>query len=149
MAWNFLKKIIGVKEKPAEKILPQEVLPMAQPAPITPAPTPKAEISVKEKSQKSDAEIEKEVRELSPAMLSHVKDPVMREKIKSLAKKMLKDGVDIKSERQIKNWIKSHPEEVAPPATAPKIETYRRDEPKIGRNDPCPCASGKKYKKCC
>jgi len=24
-----------------------------------------------------------------------------------------------------------------------------RDTPKIGRNDPCPCGSGKKYKKCC
>jgi preprotein translocase subunit SecA len=28
------------------------------------------------------------------------------------------------------------------------IKTVRRDEPKIGRNDPCPCGSGKKYKKC-
>jgi len=28
-------------------------------------------------------------------------------------------------------------------------EPYRRTEPKIGRNDPCPCGSGKKYKKCC
>mgnify|MGYP000084270168 CR=1 FL=1 len=27
--------------------------------------------------------------------------------------------------------------------------TYQRDTPKIGRNDPCPCDSGKKYKKCC
>ncbi|MBI4367982.1 MAG: SEC-C domain-containing protein, partial [Candidatus Omnitrophica bacterium] len=27
-------------------------------------------------------------------------------------------------------------------------ETYRRDQPKVGRNDPCPCGSGKKYKKC-
>ncbi len=27
--------------------------------------------------------------------------------------------------------------------------TVRREEPKIGRNDPCPCGSGKKYKKCC
>jgi len=27
--------------------------------------------------------------------------------------------------------------------------TYRREQPKIGRNDPCPCGSGKKYKKCC
>lgn len=26
---------------------------------------------------------------------------------------------------------------------------YRRDAPKVGRNDPCPCGSGKKYKKCC
>jgi len=24
-----------------------------------------------------------------------------------------------------------------------------RDEPKVGRNDPCPCGSGKKYKRCC
>ncbi len=31
--------------------------------------------------------------------------------------------------------------------SAPK--TVVRDEPKVGRNDPCPCGSGKKYKKCC
>jgi uncharacterized protein len=30
-----------------------------------------------------------------------------------------------------------------PKPTAPKAA------PKIGRNDPCPCGSGKKYKKCC
>ncbi|MGK5089519.1 YchJ family metal-binding protein [Bdellovibrionota bacterium FG-2] len=27
--------------------------------------------------------------------------------------------------------------------------TYKREEPKIGRNDLCPCKSGKKFKKCC
>lgn len=26
---------------------------------------------------------------------------------------------------------------------------FRRDEEKVGRNDPCPCGSGKKFKKCC
>jgi SEC-C motif domain protein len=30
----------------------------------------------------------------------------------------------------------------------PKSEPVRRAEPKVGRNDPCPCGSGKKYKKC-
>jgi len=30
-----------------------------------------------------------------------------------------------------------------------KVATYKREEPKVGRNDPCPCGSGKKYKKCC
>jgi len=30
-----------------------------------------------------------------------------------------------------------------------KHQPFRRSEPKIGRNDPCPCGSGKKYKKCC
>jgi len=29
-----------------------------------------------------------------------------------------------------------------------KVKTVRRDEPKIGRNDPCWCGSGKKFKKC-
>ncbi len=37
----------------------------------------------------------------------------------------------------------------APPVDQPpKVETYRRERPKIGRNDPCWCGSGKKYKKC-
>jgi preprotein translocase subunit SecA len=28
------------------------------------------------------------------------------------------------------------------------VKQVKRDEPKVGRNDPCPCGSGKKYKKC-
>jgi yecA family protein len=31
----------------------------------------------------------------------------------------------------------------------PPPTTYVREIPKVGRNDPCPCGSGKKYKKCC
>jgi SEC-C motif-containing protein len=30
-----------------------------------------------------------------------------------------------------------------------KNEPFRREEPKTGRNDPCTCGSGKKFKKCC
>lgn len=33
-------------------------------------------------------------------------------------------------------------------AEATKVETFVREGEKIGRNDPCPCGSGKKYKKC-
>ena len=29
-----------------------------------------------------------------------------------------------------------------------KVETVRRETPKVGRNDPCPCGSGKKFKQC-
>lgn len=32
---------------------------------------------------------------------------------------------------------------------SPGPSTVKRDDPKVGRNDPCPCGSGKKYKKCC
>ncbi len=33
------------------------------------------------------------------------------------------------------------------PPLSPK--PYQKSQPKVGRNDPCPCGSGKKYKKCC
>ena len=40
------------------------------------------------------------------------------------------------------NYQMSHREPEQP------VETFVRDEEKVGRNDPCPCGSGKKYKKC-
>ena len=47
------------------------------------------------------------------------------------------------------------PEKEPFPQQTPPIEketptpTIKRDQPKVGRNEPCPCGSGKKYKKCC
>ncbi|MBQ7822482.1 MAG: SEC-C domain-containing protein, partial [Clostridia bacterium] len=35
------------------------------------------------------------------------------------------------------------------PPEAPKAVPTVRSAAKVGRNDPCPCGSGKKYKKCC
>lgn len=29
-----------------------------------------------------------------------------------------------------------------------RVATVRRDAPKVGRNDPCPCGSGRKFKHC-
>jgi SEC-C motif len=50
----------------------------------------------------------------------------------------------------------SRPEpEPAPPTESadyrepPRALPFERTEPRVGRNDPCPCGSGKKYKKCC
>jgi preprotein translocase subunit SecA len=39
--------------------------------------------------------------------------------------------------------------EAASHAGEGKVKTIRREKPKVGRNDPCPCGSGKKYKHCC
>ncbi|MEN6403156.1 MAG: SEC-C metal-binding domain-containing protein [Armatimonadia bacterium] len=36
-----------------------------------------------------------------------------------------------------------------PEAGGGPVRTVSNGEPKIGRNDPCPCGSGKKYKACC
>ncbi len=58
------------------------------------------------------------------------------------------DGVtrehhEISHFRKIDNaWLYSGGKDVGP-------VQVRRDTPKTGRNDPCPCGSGKKYKKCC
>jgi len=37
----------------------------------------------------------------------------------------------------------------APQGEAAKVKQIKLEKPKAGRNDPCPCGSGKKYKKCC
>ena len=51
----------------------------------------------------------------------------------------------------MKKWMKNHEAELrAENGAAPaKVETVVHQGPRIGRNDPCPCGSGKKYKKCC
>ncbi len=36
-----------------------------------------------------------------------------------------------------------------PPTSATNDEPFMRPEPRVGHNDPCPCGSGKKHKKCC
>ena len=50
------------------------------------------------------------------------------------------------------HWVYSRKDSTLSPAPASPMEkpkTVIRDKTKIGRNDPCPCGSGKKYKKCC
>ena len=49
---------------------------------------------------------------------------------------------------QVELGLKDGPEFV-PEAYARGGSPVRRAEPKVGRNDPCPCGSGKKFKKCC
>ncbi len=46
-------------------------------------------------------------------------------------------------ERQQQDYVMSRGEEGGSP------QTVKREGKKVGRNDPCPCGSGKKYKKCC
>ncbi len=55
----------------------------------------------------------------------------LREEHREIASFVKKDGT----------WLYSEGEVVP--------RTVVREGPKIGRNDPCPCGSGKKYKKCC
>ena len=52
-----------------------------------------------------------------------------------------------KVQDRLQNAQASHGEEVSPAETQKKPKNA--DGNKIGRNDPCPCGSGKKYKNCC
>ncbi|POP53558.1 preprotein translocase subunit SecA [Zhongshania marina] len=44
--------------------------------------------------------------------------------------------------------LEEEDEQPAQAAVAAQPETFVRDTPKVGRNEPCPCGSGKKYKQC-
>jgi preprotein translocase subunit SecA len=45
-------------------------------------------------------------------------------------------------------YVEQQSDQRQPGQTTNTIEPIRNTEPKVGRNDPCPCGSGKKYKKC-
>lgn len=60
-------------------------------------------------------------------------------------KKVMDGGKGIKADYQ----DDSLPQEQTKESRHDKPETYRRTQPKVGRNDACPCGSGKKYKNCC
>ena len=52
--------------------------------------------------------------------------------------------------RSLVPGVSSAPADSAAALQAPMIgRTIRRVAPKVGRNDSCPCGSGKKFKKCC
>ena len=53
------------------------------------------------------------------------------------------------SRPQVRRGPSQMPQAAPKPEDARKPETFRRAQPKVGRNDPCPCGSGKKYKNCC
>lgn len=58
--------------------------------------------------------------------------------------KQLEEEQKQREERVRKLNLFSGPKEAA----GAKAQTVKRDGEKVGRNDPCPCGSGKKYKKC-
>ena len=161
MSWDFLKKIVGGKEegkrpedalaqapaaqKPAHA--PAPAAPKAAKAPAAPKASP-APAKDKPASEKTDDELAAELDKMSPQILAQAKDPQMRSMIIGIYRKMLVAGVDVSDDKEVKKWMQKHPEVLQGGETI-KVETVRREEPKVGRNDPCPCGSGKKHKKCC
>ena len=127
-----------------------------KPAPQAAAPTAATEQKSAPKEDKKAKEsieerIEREMESLPGMIKNKLKDPQVKQRFIDIAKRMEKDGVDFKSIRQMKKWMKEHEAELKAEQAngVPKVETVVHEGPRIGRNDPCPCGSGKKYKKCC
>ena len=97
--------------------------------------------------------------------LEEVEDDAARDRDAVLAEHRESDGELIDDTIACMNWwacfsptpgrrrvreraaIVAEPEPRPEPAEA--ATSYVRETPKVGRNEPCPCGSGKKYKKCC
>jgi preprotein translocase subunit SecA len=95
-------------------------------------------------------EYQKEAYQMFLDMLERIKrDTVQKLFAIQIAKQ--EEAKEVKLERKQAFFLSRGPE---PSPRAAEMEegrgmTVRREGKKIGRNDPCPCGSGKKYKKCC
>ena len=86
------------------------------------------------------------------------KDPVVQYKFigynmfKKMAKNVRHETINAMMHVQIERKEETKPQMVTQAPTSERLiqhGPYKRATPKIGRNDKCPCGSGKKYKNCC
>ena len=101
-------------------------------------------------------------RQQSSEMFDAFLNEVMFETIQTLSRIQIKGYEDVdafeKSQEEPKQLEATHPE--APgiidvgmaddeePVVTTQPKPFKRESPKVGRNEPCPCGSGKKYKQC-
>ena len=86
-------------------------------------------------------EYQKEGYDMFMDMIARVKE----ETVQKLCMVQIRREEEVQKieEKRRKDYVMSRGEDTPAPAT------IRREAAKVGRNDPCPCGSGKKYKKCC
>ena len=100
-------------------------------------------------------EFKRESFELFQDLLQNIKFDVIR----MLSRMQIENPEEIESQERLRraeaarkmNFQHSQEQSAASgeQREAVKAETFVREERKVGRNEPCPCGSGKKYKQCC
>jgi preprotein translocase SecA subunit len=91
-------------------------------------------------------EYQKEGFEMFEDMIHRIQEDVVQKLFTvEIARETVAQGVEMQQPRP-QRMVLSHGSENVEPARAPQA---RRQGEKIGRNNPCPCGSGKKYKRCC
>ena len=86
-----------------------------------------------------------EYKEEGYAMYESMLAAITEDVVRLLFNVKVNDGTGIKREQVAKPTGESGGSDTGETKKKPVV----RKEEKIGRNDPCPCGSGKKYKKCC
>ena len=96
-------------------------------------------------------EYKKEAFEMFTTLLDRIKGEV----VKIIARVKIKQEEDVQAMEQHKQQKVEYQHDAAHSPTQPtpqkepaQVETFVREGKKVGRNEPCPCGSGKKYKQC-
>lgn len=96
---------------------------------------------------------ELETKGLLGTYLRSWNNPAYLKQLKIVAARMRADGVDMKKSAAVTAWAEKNNAEldsgVIKPVAASAQKTIVKTGPSVGRNDPCPCGSKKKFKKCC
>ena len=101
---------------------------------------------------KNTSQLIRKVKKIDKQIVRNAKDPKNWGIAKTFAMAAKDAGVDITNEKEMQKFMALY--------NMQQLVKLKRDErktkpaskskkAKIGRNDPCPCGSGKKYKKCC
>ena len=93
------------------------------------------------------------------AMFEEMNEAIQNDAVKFIMRAKFTPESDFEAKEVAKNVSEGKGKEVTPSAASKPIEgtaasnetqqPVKRDANKVGRNDPCPCGSGKKYKDCC
>jgi hypothetical protein len=92
----------------------------------------------------------KRVRKIHKQIVKNARDPKNWGMAKSFAMAAIEAGVDITNEKEMQKFMALYNQRLASLAgDKGKMSNIKSKKYKVGRNDPCPCGSGKKYKNCC
>lgn len=95
------------------------------------------------------AELTPQLKRVAGEMIRRANRPSNWELAKSFIMRAIRSGVDLTNEVAFNRYVEKHNEQILRNEQTRRSEDSTKRAKKVGRNDPCPCGSGKKYKKCC
>ncbi len=102
---------------------------------------------------RSASKLARRVKKIDKQIVKNASDPSRWGMAKSMLMAAIKAGVDIENEKELNKFIQLYNlQQIAELKKEDKTISVPQSMPnkvRIGRNEPCPCGSGKKYKKCC